>query len=233
MQQTFGEFLFYLQKYELWVYLLLVGAGLLTLRRVVMAWQEWRSAVFGMERDMAQGKLTGSLTGFGLLGLLMLAHFLLTSFLAPSYPKSSAYFATPTLDVLTTPTATLDADILAVSGTPSAATPMPTPSSNGCIAGQVEWLDPLSGAEVSGSVPIKGLVNVVSLGFFKYEYSAQGSDIWVAIAAGDQLAEDKTFVGTWNTADIPAGDYRLRLVVTDSQNVVLPACEIAVRVIAE
>jgi hypothetical protein len=112
-------------------------------------------------------------------------------------------------------------------------------ATEGCIAGVIEWIVPVSGEEVSERVELVGVVNVDNLGFFKYEFSQSGDETWSTIAAGNsdslQIPEDSTikqFNGVWNTEQLVPGDYLLRLVVTDNQNQLLPICVIPVRVIS-
>jgi FtsP/CotA-like multicopper oxidase with cupredoxin domain len=97
------------------------------------------------------------------------------------------------------------------------------------LAGQIEWLSPTAGDTISATVELKGTVNVPNLGFYKYEFSLPGADSWTTIAAGNSPLVNGT-IGYWNTAQLPAGDYLLRLVVVDNQNGFFPACIVSVRV---
>ncbi|HMD88971.1 MAG TPA: hypothetical protein VKF38_07390 [Anaerolineaceae bacterium] len=236
------DLLRFLETNELWVYLLTGAVSLIYLQKVIVAWQEWRGALFGLERENAQRRLGMALTVLILLGLIALAEFGIVSFVAPSIPELTT-LATPTLDLLATPTATLAA------GTGTNAAPgssLPTPAgiaptaqfvtaSQGCIKGQIEWISPSSGEQVSGAVDLQGIVDVPNMGFYKYEYSQPGSSTWTIIAAGNTIVNDKNnknHIGTWNTGQLPQGDYFLRLVVSDSQNQILSACQVNVQVVS-
>jgi hypothetical protein len=81
------------------------------------------------------------------------------------------------------------------------------------------------------TVELLGTVNIPNLGFYKYEFSEPGSDVWSTIAA-DNVAKVNGTIGYWNTGQLTPGDYLLRLVVVDNQNNPFPACVIAVRVVA-
>jgi hypothetical protein len=219
----------FLEENELWIYLIAGIAAALTLRFLLRTWQEWRGSVFGLERDIVQRKLAARLTVLSLLGLLILVEFLTVSFVIPAYPRVMS-LPTPTLDVLATATATLPASTgetptPAGSGQPTFA----SPTSEGCIAGQIEWLSPKAGDTISETVELKGTVNVPNLGFYKYEFSQPGTDTWTTIAAGNSPLVNGT-IGYWNTAQLPGGDYLLRLVVVDNQNGFFPACIVSVRV---
>jgi hypothetical protein len=221
----------FLEENELWIYLVAGAAAALTLRWLLRAWHDWRNSVFGLEREIVQRKLAARLTVLFLLGLLILVEFLTVSFVIPAYP-SIVTLPTATLDLLATPTATLSADAQST-GTPGPSTSeLPTagaPSSEGCTPGQIEWTIPKSGDSISATAELKGTVNVPNLGFYKYEFSQPGTDTWTTIAAGNSPLVNGT-IGYWNTSQLPAGDYMLRLVVVDNQNVFFPACIISVRV---
>jgi hypothetical protein len=205
---------------------------LIYFRKMMVAWRDWRSAVFGLEKENAQRKFSASLTVVGLLGMMLLTEFVLISFIAPAFPKTFL-LATPTLNLLATPTATLSilgAEAGIVVQTES--TPMPE-GTNGCIPGQIEWTVPRDGATLQGVIELQGTVNLPTLGFYKFEYSAVGSNSWMPIAAGSDKKENEPLGGNWNTGQLVPGDYLIRLVVTDNLNAELAPCVITVQVIAE
>lgn len=221
-----------LENYEVVIYVVLGLAALFPLRRAYQVWQEYRAAQFGLERELAQRRITASLAMVFLLSLLIVAEFFLASFVIPARPKP-VMLATPTLDLLMTPDAaaaegpTAEALAAAPAGAATPAAP-----AEGCIPGQLEWTLPQNGDEISGQVELRGTITVGNLGFYKYEFSQPGSDSWVTIAAGNQPLQDQPLGGMWNTADLIPGDYLLRLVVTDNQNQPFPMCQITIRVVA-
>ena len=221
-----------LQQYELGIYVLLGVVALINFQKLVSAWNEWRGALFGIERDIALRRFRTNLTIFVLVILFALVEFVIVSFVIPSYPGNVA-LATPTLDVLATPTVTLVARIggVATDKATSTPTPQPTVQAEGCVPGQIEWIEPTPGQEISATVRLVGTVNVPNLGFFKYEYSEPGSDLWNTIAANNE-PKVKGEIGFWNTSQLQPNDYLLRLVVVDNQNQTLPVCTIQVRVVS-
>lgn len=225
------ELLHFLEIYEFWIYLLLGAVGGIYLRKLFLAWQEWRTAIFGLERESALRRISRTMTVVILLGLIILAEFALVSFVVPGYPRENL-LATPTLDLLATPTFALETAALYSETQVGVIETLAIGSSEGCIPGEIEWTHPGPGEELSGLVELKGTVNLLNLGFFKYEYSLSGSDNWVTIAAGSQEKIDELLGGVWNTAQLVPGDYLLRLVVTDNQNKLLTPCVIPVRVIS-
>jgi hypothetical protein len=221
------EILRFLVVYEAWIYGILGVGGLVYLRRVLQAVREWRGATFGLEKENARYRFSIAMTILLVFILLGAVEFLTVSFYFPTRVRSTV-LATPTLDILATATVTLPA------GTRPAVTPtgltttLAVVITEGCTPSVIEWTFPKNGGELKGTVDLKGTVNVPNLGFYKYEYSPVGSKDWVTIAAGNT----KSFVGAWNTAQLTPGDYRLRLVVADNQNTILPACVINIRIIS-
>lgn len=220
-----------LEAYEIWIYVLLGIALLVFLRKLAIAAREGRSAQFGFERIVAQRKLSFALTFVVIFSLLILAEFILVSFVAPALP-SPKFLATPTLDLLATPMSTLPAPTFGSTPTVEAVKTTPLAvTAEGCLPGKIEWVYPQDGNDVQGIVNVRGTVNVENLGFYKYEYVQAGSTEWVTIAAGNVPVVDDELQGTWNTEQLIPGDYLLRLVVADNQNNLFPACTVAIRVI--
>jgi len=226
------DLLRFLKVYEVWIYILLGGVGLIGLRNVLRAWEEWRSAVFGLERESALLRLRAAMTLLFLALGMVLFEFVVVSFV---YPAQSAAqpLPTPTLALLETPYAALEVtpvetQVLAVE-TPTAVV------SEGCLPGQIEWTYPQTGTTLRGKVVLRGTVNVPNLGFYKYEYRSRGSEEWLTIAAGNRPIVDQALggegSGEWDTSMIPAGDYDLRLVVYDNANQPYPACVVTVRIL--
>jgi hypothetical protein len=220
----------YLQKYEVWVYAILGAIGFHYFLKLIGAWKDWQGTVFGLEREIGQRRFTTSLTVLLLLVALVFMEFVIVSFVAPSYPQS-VNLPTPTMDLLATPTMTIPMVVDAVQTVALVETPTVNilVLQEGCIPGQIEWDFPEPGQEISETVELKGTVNVPNLGFYKYEFSNPGDDVWVTIAAGNQPKVDGV-IGFWNTSQLVTGDYLLRLVVSDNQNQLFPACVIPVRV---
>lgn len=222
-----------LEAYEIWIYAFLGLALLFYIRKLTLAAREMRAALFGFEKAVAQRKISISLTFVVIFGLLMLAEFILVSFVAPALP-SPRILATPTMDLLTTPTVALPTASFGSTPTAELAETTPTPiSAEGCLAGRIEWVYPRDGDVLQGAVNVVGTVNVENLGFYKYEYVQAGSAEWVTVAAGNQAVVNGELQGTWNTSQLIPGDYQLRLVVTDNQNNTFPACIVSIRVVGE
>jgi hypothetical protein len=201
-------------------------------QKLISSWKEWQGTVFGLERESAQRRFSTSLTILLLLVLFVVVEFVIVSFVTPNYPQVSS-LPTATLDVLATPTVTLPALVQAVQAEITeevTATPNMQTFQEGCIAGQIEWIYPLPGDTVSATIELRGTVNIPNLGYYKYEYSQPGEEIWFPIAAGNQAKVDGQ-IGFWDTKQRDSGDYLLRLVVMDNEENAFPACIVPVRVV--
>jgi hypothetical protein len=198
-----------LARYEILIYLLLATGGLFTLRGAWRAWNEWRLAVFSLERELALRHLSRQVALLILILLFFCGEFALATFVVPALP-SGAMLPTPTLNLLASPVAS------------------PLPSAQGCTT-SIRFTQPQNGAELSGNVEIRGTIDVPDFAFYQYEYAPLGSDIWTTIYTGRQSGKDIS-LGNWNTALIPAGEYQLRLVVVDVAGKIQPPCVINVRV---
>jgi hypothetical protein len=224
------ELLQFLKKYEGFIYILAGIVAFIYLLRMTKAWQEWRNAVFGLERENAQRRFSSAMTVLILIALFTMTAFILVSFVSPTLPQT-AMLSTPTLDVLATSTATIEPGDGTVFATPTIGViSMATPSSGDCLPGRIEWIDPTEDSQIGGTVTLMGTVDVENFGFYKYEFSQPPGETWSTIAAGDQMGKNKE-IGKWNTTQMTPGDYLLRLVVVDNKNQPFPACVIQVRVI--
>lgn len=225
------EALSFFRAFETWIYLFLGLWGLIFIRRFILAWQELRGAVFGLEREKSQARLNQSASMLVLLLSLAVIVFVLVSFIAPALPGANL-LPTPTIDLLATPTTTLatgegngPAEIDLINPPEVQETQIP-----GCIPGQIEITSPANGQEVSGVFEITGSANISNFGFYKFEIKRPDESIWLTIQAGNSLVENGK-LGDWDTTRLTPGEYQLGLVVVDNQAQASPACIIQVRVI--
>ncbi|RME06411.1 MAG: hypothetical protein D6803_06535 [Anaerolineae bacterium] len=217
------EYLPFFKNYEVLIYLLLGIVAVWQARKFTLALDELRAAAFGLEIESARNRVIWSASMLILIFLLAVAEFSLVTFVAPAIPEVNP-LPTATLDLLATPTTTLP---------PSVATALPQSQPEGgqtsCIPGQVEITSPQDNETVRDVVEITGSANTPNFGFYKFEIAAAGSENWLTIQAGDTPVQDDV-LGYWDTTLMAAGDYTLRLVVTDNQGESAPPCIIRVRV---
>lgn len=221
MQQIF----LFLEKNQPILYLLLALTGFSFVRWLWKALKEWRNAFFSLEREIAARKLTQASAGAIIILILMCGVFFISTFIVPSLP-AGALIATPTIDVLATPGAAQPG----AAALTSAATPLPTaPGSEGCLPGKLEITSPRPNSEISGSVELIGTVNLPNFGFYKYEVSMRGTDVWSAISASSEI-KNNAELGELNASILTPGDYLLRIVALDNSAQTIGTCVISLRV---
>ena len=220
----------FLADFEVPIYLVLGIVAVVYLRRIMISLEEKRTAIFGLEREAAQRKVTAAASILILVGLLTVMEFVVATFLAGELSQGATY-ATPTIEVLTTPTTTLPGPV------PTDATPTPTiyPQAqiegikSECVNDILEIDSPVHDGEVSGVVEIIGSVNTPSLGSYRYDFSTMGDPNWQTIAAGSGVHIDDN-LGNWYTSDLASGAYMLRLVALDNEGNETSTCVIVVNV---
>jgi hypothetical protein len=227
------EVLAFFRTYEMWMYVILLLAGLIYIRRFILAWEELRRAAFGLEKETAQSHLNQSAGMLVLLFIMAAAIFVTVSFVAPAFP-ASVPLQTPTMDLLASPSSTLASETLPVeAGTLTAAAPVLTATNEvigeGCIPGEIMLSEPADGAQVSGVIVLLGTANVENFGFYKYEVARPGDTLWQTIQAGRDIVQEGE-LGQWDTRTMAPGDYMLRLVIVDNQGESLEPCVIRVNV---
>lgn len=221
----------FLAEFEVPIYLVLGIVALVYLRRVLVALEEKRTAIFRLEREAAQRKVVAAVSVLVLVGLMTIGEFVVATFLAGELSQEPT-FSTPTIEVLSTPTTTLTGPA------PTDATPTATryPQveiegiESNCINDVLEIKEPMHNDDVSGVVEIIGSVNTENFGSYTYEYSTVGEPNWQTIAAGSGNRIDES-LGNWYTSDLTPGPYFLRLVALDNDGREQSACVIIVQVV--
>ncbi|HTP01772.1 MAG TPA: hypothetical protein VMJ64_10390, partial [Anaerolineales bacterium] len=179
-------------------------------------------------KEFALRRMGRATAALSLILILSCAELITASLIVPSLP-ASFFLATPTLDLLSTPTGTISPEL----ATQIARTPRPVPTlegAQGCQPGKLMLTAPKAGSEVRATVDVQGTVDIPNFGFYKYEVAPLNSENWSTISAGRETVVSGS-LGQWDTTAVPPGDYQLRLVVTDNQGQSLPACIIPVRVL--
>ncbi len=217
----------FFSKFAPLIFLLLIIGLVVGIHHLTQARGELRLANFGLEREIAHQHSNKAVVLLLLVGFFGVFELFLVLFLAPNLSASST-IPTATLNPLGTLSNTLSPEQVALLGTPTAGAPAES-SSTGCIPGQIMITSPLPGSEVRGKISLEGTANIPNFGFYKYEFSIQGSDIWSTVQAGNKVVNDG-WLGDWDTSNIVPGDYLLRLVVTDNNGSAFPPCIIPIRV---
>jgi hypothetical protein len=217
----------FLGTHEVLIYLLLAIGVLFGVRWLWRSWNEWRHAVYSLEREFALRRIGQSIASLALITVLFFTEFIVASIMYPSLP-ASAFVSTATPNLVTIPTGPIAPELAtAMALTPDV--PAAAASGEGCVADRVEFTVPRNGQELRGAVEIRGTADIRNFGHYKYEYAVAGAEVWTPIAAGRDTVRDGQ-LGRWDTSTLSPGDYQLRLVVSDNQGVALPACVITVRI---
>lgn len=220
------DLLKFLATYEVLIYIVLAIGGMFSFRWLFRSWREWRVAVFSLEREFSLRRLGRATLISFLIVLFFCFEFSLTSFVLPGLP-SDFFLVTPTLDLISTPTGTLSADMMTQFANQPGSI---QPNASGCTPGQLEVTFPGPGEEIKGVIELTGTVSIPNFGFYKYEVAPNGSSTWATIAAGTSVVVDAS-LGRWDTTALAPGDYQLRLVVIDNQGTSLPPCIVPVQVV--
>ncbi len=218
----------FLSNYEILFYVISGLIILFSARRTFIAWREWSGSIFGLEKEQSQRKFNQGLTVVVFSVLLMAGLFIVNTFITPTVPGIQQ-LPTPTIDMTQQPATVTPAPTVEITAQGFIPT-ITSYFSRGCIPDQLDWTDPRNGDTISGTVELKGTVNIENLGFYKYEFTSMGSDSWTTIAAGNTIVNNDLLGGAWDTSALVPGDYELRLVVNDNENNPLPACMIQVTI---
>lgn len=218
----------FLRTYEAAIYLIVGIAGIICLRKFLIALQEIKNSVFGLERDNGIKHLTQSVSLLVLLLILGFGEFIFITVIGVKLVGNQV-LATPTLNLQSTETVSPALNSTSTPGADGSAPTLVVASGNGCIPGKISWTSPTAGQELQGMVELTGTANTPDFGFYKYEYAQAGSDTWITLQAGTApVTEGK--IGNWDTSQVTPGDYQLRLVVTDNSGQASPPCVIQVKV---
>ncbi|MBI5823428.1 MAG: hypothetical protein HZB18_05320 [Chloroflexi bacterium] len=222
-----AEFYKFLASFEALIYIVLAIGGLFSFRWLWRSWREWQVAVYSLEREFSSRRFGRSAVISIFIVILFCVEFFMATFIIPGLP-AEVFITTPTLDLISTPTGTLSPEMMTqFSSLPPQAV---SASASGCIPGQIVITFPEAGDEIKGAIELSGTVNIPNFGFYKYEVAPAGSDTWATISAGRTVVNDGS-LGRWDATALTPGDYQLRLVVTDNQGLILPACVVPVRII--
>ena len=216
-----------IQENQSWIYFVLLVIGLAYLRLCIIRASELGKAVFGLERERSLSKLTQAGAMLALVIAVAVATFVVANFVSPAFPSSARMTQESTLGL---PSTQLVGSEQEQGAAPTLAVLNGFPSV-GCPDQNVRFNRPEDTSTLSGVVEVRGTANNVAFGFYQYHYMLMSPEAsWNVIAAGDEPIIDDV-LGVWDTTWLVAGEYFLRLVVTDASGVAAPVCVIQVRVV--
>lgn len=213
-----------LETYQRHIFIILGLLLLLYLRQFLVALDERHSSIFGLERETAQRRLNSALAMIVLIVLMAATEFIVISL--PQRMEAAGTDLAPVEDLAEeSPDTGTDESIAEIS-------PADSITTAGCIEGQLEWIDPSYGEEISGLYPLRATINVKDQGRYDYSYMRMdGQHDWVKIngGSGPVIEDDLT---QWATAQADGGDgeYALRIQVYNIVDAPLTPCDVVVTV---
>jgi hypothetical protein len=246
-----------LAPYVVWLYPIGVFVLLIYLRAWLQASRDLRGSLFSLEREMALARMrraaVGAFTCFGLLAALFFARLYLGQMNiseiirptpTPDFVPTSLFAPTPAPGTPTTPepattpspTPTRRPTARPVTLVPSP-TPAPLPTETPslppphCPDPGIQITQPGQGAKVHGRVDIRGTANIANFQFYKIELGlGEHPSRWATISDVRRSPVIDGLLEVWDTSDLPAGSYSLRLVVVDVSGNYPPPCEVQIYV---
>lgn len=223
----------FLKLAESYIYILVGIIGFIYIRKLIIAINEYRNCLFGLEKDNARSHIFQA-GGIILLSIIVVVgEFSFLSYVDTN-PNVFNVLATPTINLSATETPMItqspQTPVASSDSTNIVAAQIPAGESV-CVPGKIEWNYPLDGNEIKGKVELKATVNVTDFGFYKYENS-QDNVNWNTMQAGKTIVTNGV-IGIWDTTLQPPGDYYLRLVVYNNNQTALTPCVIKIHIIPE
>jgi hypothetical protein len=218
----------FLAGYEILIYIILGISLIFTIRWLWKAYSEIQDAVYGLEHQIAMRHLTTAVGSIVLILLLLLGEMFITSFVVPDLPAST-FLQTPTVSLLPVSQSTPAPELSTAIAGSSATNDGLASETSGCVPGKLAITKPSPGQEINGVVEIFGTVLVPDLGFYKIEFSPNGTENWATFYAGRDIKPDQS-IGVWDTSQLLPGDYQVRLAATDNQGAEIPPCVITIHV---
>ena len=230
------EVLLLIEANQRWIFLLLGLLGLVYFGSVLRAYNRYRSAIYGLERERSISMLrrSGGMLALAVTGIVVV--FILTTFASPALPVSLRPTVIPTVSLLATPILGQGEEGTAF----STATPIDSDGIDGagCANLNATIFSPESGARVKGEVQFKGSANIPGFAFYKLEFNdLMPASTWLAISANNQTVceqgcDDETeILGIWDTSLVRPGQYAVQLVVTDTLGNAPFPCQIRLQIV--
>ncbi len=248
-----------LAPYVVWLYPIGVVILVVYLRSWLVASRDLRASLFSLERENAVGRMRRAATSaFGVFGVLIGLFFVqfylgrtidISDFIRPTptpeFIPTSLFVptpgpgtpVTPTPQITPSPTWTRRPTLQPVTLIPSptatpevTATPPPPPAE--CPEADARITEPGNGAQIKGRVDIRGTANVPNFQFYKIELGlGEHPSRWTSISDVHRNPVADGLLEVWDTSDLPAGTYAIRLVAVDITGNYPPPCEVQVVVV--
>ncbi|MBI4771322.1 MAG: hypothetical protein HY784_13160 [Chloroflexi bacterium] len=221
----------FIVAYEVWIYAALALLGLYYLLRVIMARRQLSQTLFGLEREQVRGQYARVAGMLVVVIASLLGVFVVVTFVVPALPVNleRATLPTPVKPVGPAPDATLQVPLAGGSGPVIPLEQQVDPS--GCDNPDATLTSPANGAQISGSMEVRGTAAIANFVLYKFEVAGPTTEgRWQTVAAGTTAVRDGS-LGTWETAAFAPGQYAFRLVVSDTAGNSPPPCVRVVQVL--
>ena len=224
-----NDLLGFINAHAIWIYGILGVISLVALRATFSQIHAQREAFFGLERKWAAKRLARSSIVFALTLAAFAVVIILYQVFSKNLETREVVIVIPTVSLLA---GTQTVDNSSIEPVSSQTTPFHELDPAGCLNLQATITFPEENTTVSGILEIRGTANIINFAFYKIEYKSIATDsIWRSIYADSTPRPDsESDLGTWDTNLVTAGEYALRLVVTDTAgNASLP-CVITIEI---
>jgi hypothetical protein len=213
-----------ISEYYIWLIGACVLGILFYIGRAIMAHREKSRAIFTLEKEAASSTRLRSIGMVFVLLILGGAIYFTATYLEPNLALETESEPTPTVLLQPTPTPTTGSPTPTFTPRPTR-TPRPTQTPEvtltptpepvvlpNCPIDGARLTYPTVNAGLKGVVEIRGSANIDDFDYYKFEFCSEGATEWSFIQDFKEPVADG-ILGSWNTAGLPAGSYRFRLVV--------------------
>jgi hypothetical protein len=232
----------FIARLDIFFYALSAVGIFFSIRGLVQARRQMRNAVFGLEREAARRRRSNAASTIITLLLLSGAVYIIANIVVPNLGEEQAQpTPTPVVFVTAEPSATpmllLFSTITPTIGLPPSEAeltnvpPAAAETTNGCEIIGTTITSPEPDAQVSGQVLVEGQANILNFSQYKFELYGSGTGgQWVVVGTFTVPVTDG-ILGSWDSTSLPAGSYRLRLVVLRADGTFPSPCEIPITVL--
>ncbi len=239
-----------LANYAGLIYIVLIVGAVFYVREILVARQDLQQSLYSLEREAASSRLWRSVVMLGVLVLIALATFVLSTVVAPQVMTNEGQITptaaftlptdtpTPTFQPTPTrtprpPTATPGTPTPTVAGaTTEAPTPTPpaVPAAN-CPDPNVQIVAPVTGQVFSSQIQVRGTAKADNFAFYKLTLNGPATN-GLTQTAGDVVRTpvENGVLGAIDPTSLlnQPGVYVLGLVVVDNTGNELPHCTVSI-----
>ncbi len=239
-----------LANYAGLIYIALIVGAVFYIREIFVARQDLQQSLYSLEREAANSRLWRGILMLGLLGLIALATYVLSTVIAPQVIADegrvtpTAAFTLPT----NTPTPTFQPTPTRTPRPPTATPSTPTPTIAGksteaptpspaplpaaqCPDPNVQITAPVAGQSFSGEIQVRGTADAPNFAFYKLTLNGPATN-GVTQTAGDVVRAPVRggVLGSIDATNLLSqpGVYIVGLVVVDNTGNELPHCDVSI-----